>query len=348
MCNRRQKHICIFALFLLICSCIFAGTSKSVYAKAKNINDVKALQKIITVQKAKGSKVSANLNNKKQYKWNKKTGRLQGINWRKKKLKGKISFNKLRGLKNIDISNNKVTKIHIDKLTKFEVLNCSKNKLTKINVKQNKELAALDCSNNKLKKLNVLKHKKLEVLDCSHNRLEKLKFDKSMQELFELDCSYNKISSLYIDGLDMLEIFDCSHNNMKKLVLKNLGDIYVYCGYNKLEVLNFSKVNVVGLYCPHNKLESLDTYAASFINCSYNSIKEFKGNLSNLQSLRCDHNQLTHLNIDKLCDELDELYCQNNNITLLDFTGAKNIKKVVCDKNVELIKIPKMANVIRK
>ena len=107
-------------------------------------------------------------------------------------------------------------------------------------------------------------------------------------------------------------------------------------------------MNVVGLYCPHNKLESLDTYAASFINCSYNNIKEFKGGLGNLQSLICDHNQLTYLNIDNLCDELEQVYCQNNNITLLDFTEAKNIKKVVCDKKVEVIGLSKKARVTRK
>ena len=100
--NKRQKNICvIIALSLVILSCIFAGTSKSVYAKTKNSSDVKAIKKIIAVQKKRGEKVGTNLNNKKQYQWNKKTGRLQGINWHKKKLKGKISFNKLKGLKNI-------------------------------------------------------------------------------------------------------------------------------------------------------------------------------------------------------------------------------------------------------
>lgn len=36
--NRRQKNICvIIALSLVILSCIFVETSKSVYAKTKNI-----------------------------------------------------------------------------------------------------------------------------------------------------------------------------------------------------------------------------------------------------------------------------------------------------------------------
>ncbi|WP_302625982.1 leucine-rich repeat protein [uncultured Eubacterium sp.] len=347
--NRRQKNVCvIIALLLVILSCIFVGTSKSVYAKTKNGNDVKELEKIISVQKKRGAKVSTNLNNKKQYQWNKKTGRLQGINWHKKKLKGKISFNKLNGLKSIYISKNKVTKIYVDKLKKLEVLKCTKNKLKKINVKRNKALWALNCSNNKLEKLNVIKHKKLEELDCSHNRLKKLKFDKSMQELFELDCSYNKISSIHIDGLEVLEHLDCSHNNMKKLVLKNLGAIFIYCEHNKLKYLDFSNLNVIRLNCSHNKLESLETYDADWLNCSYNNIKELKANRNSLTWLKCDHNQLTNLDIVKICDDWSEaLYCQNNNISLLDFTGIMEMKKVVCDKNVELIGLTNRTEIIR-
>ena len=335
------------AFWIMISCILFIGTSKNVYAKAKNSNDVKALENIITVQRNRGSNVSTNVNNKNQYKWNKKTGRLQSINWHKKRLKGKISFNKLKGLKNIDISNNKVTKIYVDKLTKLEVLDCSKNKLTKLNVRRNKALGALDCSNNKLKNINVLKHKKLYDLNCSHNRLKKLKLDKSMQELFQLDCSYNKISPLSIDGLDMLENLGCDHNGMKKLVLKNLSDIYIFCDHNKLKYLDLSTVSVRELYCSYNKLESLDTYGVDRLDCSYNNIKELKGTLSMI-TLKCDHNQLTYLNIDKLCDELEEVYCQNNNITMLDFTEAKNLKKVVCDKEVKLNGLSKNTRVTRK
>lgn len=98
--NKRQKSICkIMELSILILICIIVGPSKNVYAKAKNNNDVEAIKKIIEVQKKRGAKVSSDLNDKEQYKWNKKTGRLQIIHWPKKKLKGKINFNELTGLK---------------------------------------------------------------------------------------------------------------------------------------------------------------------------------------------------------------------------------------------------------
>lgn len=108
-------------------------------------------------------------------------------------------------------------------------------------------------------------------------------------------------------------------------------------------------MHALGLYCVHNKLESLDNfYSADWVNCSYNNIKELNGIIGCLQYLKCDHNQLTNLNIDKLCYELEEVYCDNNNITSIDFTNAKIIKKVVCDKKVELIGLPKKVKVKRK
>ena len=326
--NRKLKKAPITIIFsLMILFCMFTATSKNIYAQSKDINDVKAIQKIITIQRNKGAKVSTNLDNKKQYKWSKKTGRLIEVSWAKKSLKGKINFNRLTGLKDIIITRNKVTEININKLTKLEFL---------------------ECSNNNLRKLNIQKHKKLEELFCSHNRLKKLKLDKSMQELSYVYCSNNKINKLHVEGLKMLEVLDCDNNGMKKLELKNLGDICIYCENNKLKKLNFSNVAVVMLFCSYNKMEAVNTYNAQVLYCSNNKIKEIKGSFYNMTYLKCDNNQIMELNIDKPCDEFEELYCQNNNITRIDFTGIKSMKKVVCDKKVDLVGLSKKVKVKRK
>lgn len=82
--------------------CVY-GNIKNIYAQSKDSNDVKAIQSIITIQRNKGAKVSTNLDNKRQYKWSKKTGRLREINWYKKGLKGNINFNKLTELRYINV-----------------------------------------------------------------------------------------------------------------------------------------------------------------------------------------------------------------------------------------------------
>ena len=123
----KQNKMCIsISLMLILLLCMFTATSKNVHAQEKDINDVKAIQKIITIQRNKGAKVSAKLDNKKQYKWSKKTGRLREINWYKKGLKGKINFNKLIELRYINVKRNNLKNIDINKLKNLDVLMCQK------------------------------------------------------------------------------------------------------------------------------------------------------------------------------------------------------------------------------
>lgn len=125
--NRKLKKAPItIILSLMILFGVFTATSNNAYAQSKDINDVKAIQKIITIQRNKGAKVSAKLDNKKQYKWSKKTGRLREINWYKKGLKGKINFNKLIELRYINVKRNNLKNIDINKLKNLDVLMCQK------------------------------------------------------------------------------------------------------------------------------------------------------------------------------------------------------------------------------
>lgn len=123
----KQNKMCIsISLMLILLLCMFTATSKNIYAQSKDSNDVKAIQSIITIQRNKGAKVSAKLDNKKQYKWSKKTGRLREINWYKKGLKGKINFNKLIELRYINVKRNNLKNIDINKLKNLDVLMCQK------------------------------------------------------------------------------------------------------------------------------------------------------------------------------------------------------------------------------
>ena len=94
---------------------IKGSTKKQVYSKHKK--DVVNLRKIIKAQRKLGADVSTNLDSK-EYTWS-KHGRLTGIYWSGKGLKGTLSLEKKRSslfyrLKNLDVSNN----------TKLEELYC--------------------------------------------------------------------------------------------------------------------------------------------------------------------------------------------------------------------------------
>ena len=60
--NRKlEKTPITIILSLMILFGVFTATSNNAYAQSKDINDVKAIQKIITIQRNKGAKVSAKL-----------------------------------------------------------------------------------------------------------------------------------------------------------------------------------------------------------------------------------------------------------------------------------------------
>ena len=340
------KAIVLCLLFAMILS---VKNEKS-YGKSLKKRDVKSLNRIINVMRERGADVSTNIYNRSQYKWNKKTGRLQSIYWSKKKLKGEISFNKLDGLKVVDISKNRIEKLHISKLNNLVDLDCANNKLAKLYIKKNSKLKFLDCSNNKITSLNVLNNKRLIDLCCSNNRLTKLKVDKSMRDLFEIDCDGNKIESMHIESLEMLEVLDCANNHMKKLVIKDQGDIEVYCEYNKLKSLDFYDVSVRVIMCHHNKLKSLneECYLAEFINCSYNNIKELKGRFHNAKELYCNDNELTKLEFTEPDIVIRKIYCQNNKLSSIDLSNIRSVRRVVCDKDVEVISESEKLKVVRK
>lgn len=142
---------------------VFGGmTVNAKAAVTKNADDVKALEKIINEKRKSGGKVSANLDNKKQYRWNPVTGRLEKIVWNVCDLKGIINFNQFSELIHLDVEGNNIRKIHLGKLEKIRILNCSYNRLKKLNVSKCTQLKNLDCSMNNIERLDVRKLQKLK------------------------------------------------------------------------------------------------------------------------------------------------------------------------------------------
>ena len=75
-------------------------------AVKKSSSDQKALKALIK-KVGKGTKISSNMNNKKQYEWNSK-GKLVEIDWENCNIKGTVSFAGLASLTGIFVHNNKI------------------------------------------------------------------------------------------------------------------------------------------------------------------------------------------------------------------------------------------------
>lgn len=106
-------------------------------------DDVKALKKIIEAQVASGAIISTDWSNSGNYTWDKQTGRLIGIDWTGKNLKGAISFSKLTALKELNCSYNQLTSLDVSGCTALQKMDCTFNRLTSLDVSGNKALKEL-------------------------------------------------------------------------------------------------------------------------------------------------------------------------------------------------------------
>lgn len=215
----------------------------------KDKGDRDELIKIIKDQRKKGVRISTNFNNPR-YEWSKKTKRLIGVDWSGLKIKGKLDLNKLDNLTDINVKDNRITKLYVNKLNKLETIDCSRNKIRSMSIKGLKKLGSINCSYNKIKKLKLVKLVNLHSLDCSDNQIRQLNLN-SLHNLSECYCSNNKLEKLNIRKLKKLQYaLICSNNNLNELVIGAVDLDYLDCRNNK--ILKIYMRGIFELDCDEN------------------------------------------------------------------------------------------------
>jgi Leucine-rich repeat (LRR) protein len=142
-----------------------------------------------------------------------------------------------------------------------------------------------------------------------------------------LDCSYNGLKSLDVSNNSVLEALWCDDNQLTSLeVNRNINLKTLECIKNSITALAVNMLaKLVTLNCGHNLLSILDV----------------SNNLA-LETLSCGNNKLTHLvvcgfaNLHTLsCEnnELKSLYCYNNQLKTLDFSGNTELETLHCEGN---------------
>jgi len=177
----------------------------------------------------------------------------------------------------------------------------------------------------------------LTLLMCSKNEIDKFEFSDD-SELENLDCSNNLLSNkeehheedgeIYaeIDFPLKLKILECSGNNIKFLHI------------NKL-------VNLSYLNCENNPLEFInsDNPDLFYLNVNNCKLTELKLN-DTLQELFCENNNISQL--ESLPRDLTILNCSNNNLTDLPQL-SNNLEVLICNGN-DLHFLPELPNSIEE
>ena len=231
-------------------------------------------------------------------------------------------------LTDLNCSSNRLTSLNVSGLSNLFTLNCSSNSyydsdtgmvtpLTSINLTGLSNLGELDCSNNAISNLNVSGLLSLYYLNCSGNRLTSLNVS-GLSNLYNLNCSYNwydngtttsYLTSINLDGLSNLTTLDCSQNVMLSSLnltgLSNLSDL-------KLSGNNFSTINLSGLSF------------LGWLDISYNKLTSLNIGGTEIYYLDCSNNLLTNL-VTTGASYLNDLRCDNNNLTSLDLPLSNNL-----------------------
>ena len=245
-------------------------------------------------------------------------------------------------------------------------LDCDGNLLTAL-LKLPDNLEYLKCDNNQLTSLPELPDG-LETLSCSYNQLETLPaLPDDMVSLFcdnnqltslpklpdgleNLYCSYNRLTSLPVlpDGLESL---DCCGNRLVGFDVIGLSLLYLDCRYNYIK----SIVHVTGwqsipwlvldesfLFYPQNsdELDITDDFTdTSFLAAVYNTT----GKTAPERICFIDVEWITVLDIPDMGIQslaglewfvnLERLYCEFNNLTVLDVSKNTELVRLYCHDN---------------
>lgn len=214
---------------------------------------------------------------------------------------------------------NQLTQLTLGTCTLLKTLECQYNQLTAINFMGNQVLQTLKCGHNSITALTLLYCTFLSTLDCSNNQIASLTLNQP-KALRNLDCSGNQLTSLDISQCTALTTLNCYGNQLSSITFgDNTGLSYLYCSNNNLTSLKLrdSKFRTIRtLYCSNNQLTSLELP-------------------TNAVSVDCSYNQLTSLET-QFCPPLNQLNCESNLFTSMDFSLNMSLSSADCTLNPNL------------
>ena len=184
----------------------------------KNASDVEILMDIIEQQISLGASVSIDLDDG-AYIWD-NDGRLVGIHWVDKQLRGNLSLAGLDALEDFTCFHfyntssevkNRLTGLDISHNPALTSLTCRDNEITSIDLSKAPNLVEISLQRNALTSLDVSQNSKLVTLSCGENNISVLDISKN-PALQYVSCQENNISVLDISKNPKLETLQCSRS----------------------------------------------------------------------------------------------------------------------------------------
>jgi len=250
----------------------------------------------------------------------------------------------------------------IESFSLLDTLDCSGNHLDSLDLRACQGLRSLKCDDNQLIELDISGNRNLKNLSCNQNQLSELTVLDN-PDLEYLECSSNQLVTLYLNHNSQLRHLDCNSNFLKHLNLTQnelLGSDSLW-GIRISNMPSLSEVCVWDQPFPPIGFQGyVDTTGSSnvyFTNvCATDTIvyiPDFRfreallergvdinsdrlisqSEAESVLSLHVSYAGIIQMTGIEAFINLEELYCQSNELTILDLSQNGAISSLTCSRN---------------
>lgn len=267
---------------------------------------------------------------------------------------GKLSAEEIAAVTEINVTSKGIADLTgIGYFTALNKLACGDNKLTSLHLSMNTQLTELRCQYNELTSLDLSKNTKLQTLYCFENKITEAgmyKLVKSLPEVTDPDGSViyivNTKSSTeqnvtiarsLVVAANAKKWIVCdfqSDSKGTKIVEFKCSEEFVDINEENFPDAKFRKY-VKGCDTNHDdKLSDMEIFATTWMRLEYEEINDLTGieHFTALELLYCNDNNLTSLDFSQNI-ALESLYCDHNKLTSLDVSKNAVLTTLYCDNN---------------
>jgi Leucine-rich repeat (LRR) protein len=278
-------------------------------------------------------------------------------------------MSKVEAVTNLNVNDSNITSLQgIEAFINLESLYCQRNQLESLDVSQNLVLSVLECESNLFTSLDVSNNTVLRTLGCANNNLSSLDISNNLQ-LEGIWFTNNQIQSLNLDVNTALNVYGLSNNPLVYMSIKNGNNANViYMEALNLPTLsciqvddenastylsaNFSFVDESisfsedcgTVYIPDNNFENyLETHSANGDVVSLGDATSMGDGVLNNLTLISKVEAVTDLNVNdssisslkgiEAFTSLEILYCQRNQLAILDISQNLALEILECETN---------------
>ena len=245
-------------------------------------------------------------------------------------------------LTKLECANNQLSSLDISTNINLDRLLCHTNELSALDVSQNIELLRLECYSNQITEIDVSQNPLLITFYCGANLLTSLDVSQNTDLLY-LGFVLNQISSIDLSSNINLTNLNCHNNSLIQLDISNNINInYLSCYNNNLNCIKVWDVSyaedaeILGNWEKDDSaFWSEDCSGCGDINaCNYDPFAYPEDNSLCLYPdayYDCDGNCLNDIDLDFICDEIDDCVGQYDECGVCNGTGPDDYYD--CDGN---------------